>query len=183
MSNCCSPTETGQLEEVATPVESCCVPTANSQACDTTAAQTNLCPQCSQKGKKVDSITLKAMLDVNLTTLRDIPYLFCRTADCPVAYFAADGAQTFATDQLRVSVHQKELGDEMVFVCYCFRHSPSTIRAELLAAGQSTAVEEINQGIKADQCACEIRNPQGSCCLGIVRAVVKQIEQAMTVPA
>ncbi len=181
MSNCCSPPETTQVEEVTTTVESCCTPTA--EVCETTAVQVTACPQCGQKGKKVDSITLKAMLEVSLLALRDVDYRFCRTADCPVVYFADDGRQTFSKDQLRVLVHQKEPDDETVPVCYCFRHSPATIQAELLATGASTVVDEINGGIKAGQCACEIRNPQGSCCLGNVRATVKQIESAIAVPA
>jgi hypothetical protein len=128
-------------------------------------------------------MTLKAMLDASLLALRDLPYLFCRTTNCPVVYFSADGTQSFTKDQIRVPVHQKEPEDDAVPVCYCFRHSPATIRAEWLATGRSTVVEEIETGIKAGQCACEIRNPQGSCCLGNVSAVVKQVTQATRIPA
>jgi hypothetical protein len=127
----------------------------------------------------VDRITLKAMLNISLLALRDTPYLFCRTADCDVVYFIPDGTQTFTKAQIRVPVHQKEPDDETVLVCYCFRHSPATIQAEWLATGASTVIEEINGGIQAGQCACEVRNPQGSCCLGNVSRVVKQIEQAV----
>jgi hypothetical protein len=37
-------------------------------------------------------------------------------------------------------------------------------------------VERVTAGVQADQCACDIRNPQGSCCLGNVRAVVQRVE-------
>lgn len=144
---------------------------------ETVAPQKNHCPVCGHKGKKVDAITLKALLDVSLLALRDTPYLFCRTTACPVVYFAADGSQTFNKGQIRAPVHQKEPDDPTVPVCYCFNHSPASICAELLATGTSTAIEEIKGGIQAGQCACEIRNPQGSCCLGNVGAVVKQIRQ------
>ena len=183
MSECCSPVQSGQTEQVAAEVESCCAPSPEGQACASTNGQITACSQCGQIGKKVDSITLKAMLDVSLLAPRDVDYRFCRTADCPVVYFAGDGRQTFSKDQLRGLVHQKEPDDETVPVCYCFRHSPASIRAELLATGQSTVVEEINGGIKAGQCACEIRNPQGSCCLGNVSKVVKRIEQELPVMA
>lgn len=129
----------------------------------------------------MDRITLKAMLNVSLLALRDTPYLFCRTAECDVVYFSADGAQSFTKAQIRVPIHQKEPDDETVPVCYCFRHNPASIRAEWLATGASTVIEEINSGIQAGQCACELRNPQGSCCLGNVSRVVKQIEQAMKI--
>lgn len=158
MSNCCPPVQTGQKEEARIAVESCCTPTiAGNRVAD--AAPTNLCPGCHQKGKKVDPPT------------------------CPLVYFSADGTQSFTKDQIRVPVHQKEPDDDIVPVCYCFHHSPATIRAEWLATGQSTVVEEIEAGIKAGQCACEIRNPQGSCCLGNVSAVVKRVTQSIRVPA
>jgi hypothetical protein len=182
MSNCCPPVQTGQKEEARIAVESCCTLTiAGNSVAD--AAPTNLCPGCHQKGKKVDPMTLKAMLDVSLLALRDLPYLFCRTATCPVVYFSANGTQSFIKDQIRVPVHQKEPDDDAVPVCYCFRHSPATIRAEWLATDQTTVIEEIEGGIKAGQCACEIRNPQGSCCLGNVSAVVKRVTQVARIPA
>ena len=180
MSDCCVwPVNAGQSEEANG--ESYCTPVVAGNGVKSTAAQTNRCPACGQKGKKVDGLTLRAMLNVSLLALRDASYLFCRTADCPVVYFSDDSCQTFTKDQIRVAVHQKEPGDETAPVCYCFRHSSASIRAEWLATGQSTVIEEINGGIQADQCACEIRNPQGSCCLGNVSRVVKQVEQEINV--
>lgn len=115
------------------------------------------------------------MLAVSLLAVRDVSYLFCRTAECPVVYFSADGSQSFTKEQIRVPVYQKEPNDESVLVCYCFYHSPATIRAEFLRIGASRAKEEIDQGIKAGQCACELRNPQGSCCLGNVQTIMERI--------
>lgn len=178
MSNCCTSVDTGQNKDASE--ESCCAPVRAGNG-STMTAQTNRCPTCDRKGKKVGTITLKAILDVSLLALRDVSYLFCRTAECEVVYFAADGKQSFTKHQLRVLVHQKEPADETVLVCYCFRHSPATIRAELMTTGHSTVIEEINGGINAGQCACEVRNPQGSCCLGNVSRVVKQIEQEVAI--
>jgi hypothetical protein len=135
-----------------------------------------LCPRCRQPGKPVDSITLKALLAVPLTELRAVEYRFCRTPDCPTVYYSADGKQQFGEDALREQVHQKHPSADDVLVCYCFRHSPATIRAELLATNLSTVVERITAGINAGQCACDIRNPQGNCCLGNVRAVVRSVK-------
>lgn len=138
----------------------------------------NLCPNCKQKGKKVDRLTVQAMLAVSLQALTEGDYLFCRTGDCPVVYFNAGSAQIFSKDQIRAPVHQKEPHNADAPVCYCFQHSPRSIQAEWAQTGQSTVVDSINQGIKAGKCACEIRNPQGSCCLGNVSKVVKQIQAA-----
>jgi len=113
------------------------------------------------------------MLALPLTEVRDMEYRFCRTPDCPTVYYSEDGQQRFREDDLRERVHQKHPHDDDVFVCYCFRHTPLSIRSEILTTGGSTVVETITAGIKAGQCACDIRNPQGSCCLGNVRAVVE----------
>jgi len=166
--NCCGP-------EAET-----CAPNLNPQPATTQAGH---CPVCGEKGKKVDSLTVKAMLSVSLAEVRDTPYRFCRTPDCEVVYFAADGGQTFTRAQVREAVYQKEPHNPEVFVCYCFRHTPASIRAEWLRTGQSTVVEQINAGIAAGQCACDIRNPQGSCCLGNVSQVVKQVTQEAKVIA
>ena len=169
--NCCAV----DASQNNTASESCCAPDF------TTIAQTSQCPVCGSKGKKVDSITLKAMLNISLVNVRDAPYFFCRAADCEVVYFSGDGQQSFTQAQVREPVYQKAPQNENVFVCYCFQHTPATIKAKLLNTGQSTVIEEINAGIKAGQCACEVRNPQGSCCLGNVSQVVKQMEQEIKV--
>lgn len=118
------------------------------------------------------------MLVISLVAVRPVEYRFCRTVQCPVVYFSSDGRQTFTECELRERVYQKHPNDDEVFVCYCFRHTPGTIRAELRVSGVSTTVERINAGITAGQCACEIRNPQGNCCLGNVTTTVKRLEAA-----
>ena len=175
MSDCCTPLKAGNDKN--TTAESCCTPAVATK--EDGSAQNHHCPICGQKGKKVGSITLKAILNVSLLALRDTPYLFCRTADCDVVYFSADGTQSFTKGEIRVPVYQKEPTDETMPVCYCFRHSSATIWAKWLATGTSRVITEINSGIQAGQCACEVRNPQGSCCLGNVRAVVKQVSQTL----
>ncbi len=123
----------------------------------------------------MDTVTLKVLLAVPLTEVRPVSHFFCRTADCPTVYFAADGEQRFHEGMLRERVHQKHSGGEDVFVCYCFRHTRRSIKAELSRTGRTSVVESITAGIQAGKCACEIRNPQGSCCLGNVRTVVHQL--------
>ena len=130
------------------------------------------CPRCTQKGRPVEGQTVKSMLAISLRTVRDADYLFCRTRDCPVVYFTADGTQAFLTSDIRARVYQKEPDNDDVMVCYCFGHTLGAIRA---ATGEfaMAIVENINAGIQAGQCACDLRNPQGSCCLGNVRALLR----------
>lgn len=112
------------------------------------------------------------MLTVSLRRVRAGDYLFCRTAACPIVYFSADGERRFTSDQVRERVYQKapEAGD--AWVCYCFRHTTGEVRAATLEAGRAI-LTDINTGIQAGQCACETRNPQGACCLGNVRALLR----------
>lgn len=133
------------------------------------------CPECNHKGKLVDKVTMKSFVLPSLREIRRIPYLFCRTRDCSIVYFSGDGEQTFTIDQVQVRVYQKEPQTDNVFVCYCFRHTVGEIRTAS-PQDRATIVEDINAGIKARQCACDLRNPQGSCCLGNVREAIKQTE-------
>jgi hypothetical protein len=170
MSSCCTPAQNG-LSGV-TEGAGCAV--HDEETVGPNSLRIQHCPVCGQKGKGVDTLTVKAMLAVSLHAIHPVGYGFCRTEDCLVIYFSLDGEQTMGETDLRELIHQKHPNDDDVYVCYCFRHTPGSIRAELSKTGQSTVVETVTRGTQTDQCACEIRNPQGSCCLGNVRAAVKR---------
>lgn len=148
-----------------------CPPEAGSATCELREDRGDeLCPSCRKRGKRVDLVTLKAVLSVPLTEIRHTSYLFCRTRDCPVVYFSESGEQAFAQSDVRELVYQKDPDNDKAFVCYCFRHSVESVKE---AEGGGTAVlQAITAGIQRGLCACEIRNPQGSCCLGNVRALL-----------
>jgi hypothetical protein len=59
-------------------------------------------------------------------------------------------------------------------LCYCFGFTRAMVVEEIRATGKCTVPQRIAAEVKAGNCACEIRNPQGSCCLGNVHAVVKE---------
>lgn len=159
--NCCNPIE----------------PSENKPSSE--AKSSDICPNCGHQGKKVDGATVKSMLSVSLRQVRDITYFFCRQAECPIVYFSNDALQTFTINGIRERVFQKEPDDDSVLICYCFQYSRQTIQLEWIKTGKSTVIDEINAGIKAGQCACDWRNPQGSCCLGNVRAFVTDMQKSM----
>jgi hypothetical protein len=142
----------------------------------------NACPACGQKGKSVDGATVKSMLSVSLNQIKNSPYYFCQNRDCSTVYFSEDGLQSFDTDEVRERVYQKEPDADDVFVCYCFQHTVGEV-LNATPNGHTTILDDINAGIKAQQCACDLRNPQGSCCLGNVRGVIKQAEKSAAVTA
>lgn len=165
---------------MATQQPNCCATDGSCTVKQPTATQIQHCPACGKKGKQVGMETVKALLAVTLHVIQpNRSYRFCASEECPVVYFADDGEQTFTEDDLCERVHQKHPDEDDVFVCYCFRHTSGSIRTELLQSGRSTVVETVTQGTKVHQCACEIRNPQGSCCLGNVGATVKRVQQEL----
>jgi hypothetical protein len=118
----------------------------------------------------VDRLTLKSMLrPAALMRLGTSEHRFCAAPDCPIVYFGE--GETFSTTELAVRVFQKEPAGERL-VCYCFDVGEGEIRRELLETGRSTAAERIAALVKAGRCACEVKNPQGSCCLGNVAAAI-----------
>jgi hypothetical protein len=163
--------------------ESCyCPPGAGNAACDLPKQDFRpphrageICSECGKVGKPIQGQTIKALLSVSLRQVQDAKYLFCRTHDCPIVYFSADGKQTFTIEQIRERVYQKEPEAEDVFVCYCFRHTVGDIHTAS-PKQRLVILGDINVGINTGQCACDFRNPQGSCCLGNVRTLIKMLK-------
>ena len=166
----------------------CCPPEAGNAVCELPVENfqpvalyprpshaTSDCPVCGTKGKPVQGQTIKALLSVNLRAVQNVEYLFCKTRTCPVVYFTPDGEQTFTIAEVRERVYQKELENDDAFVCYCFRHTVGDIRAAP-SETRTAVIDDINTGINAGQCACDLRNPQGSCCLGNLRGLIKDLD-------
>lgn len=136
--------------------------------------QRRACPACGKQGKAVGVATVRAQLAISLRFVTGETYCFCPTPGCPVVYFTLDGCQQFTAHQLRELVFQKARGNPASLVCYCFQHSLGAIQ-EADVAMRAQIVADITAGVQAGQCACDVRNPQGSCCLGNVRQVAQAI--------
>jgi hypothetical protein len=54
-------------------------------------------------------------------------------------------------------------------------YTASVLRSELAKHGETSIPETIAEEIRAGHCACEVKNPEGTCCLGSVREAVKRI--------
>lgn len=110
--------------------QSCeCPPGAGASTCELRPAPGPvLCPTNGQPGKRIDTLTLKALLALPLTAISSDQYMFCRDPDCPTVYYSADGSQLFSEEHLRELVFQKHPGCDDVFVCYCFRHTIGSVR-------------------------------------------------------
>ena len=118
------------------------------------------------------------LLEVALARFEIDAYYFCASPDCDVVYFGLGGGR-FQKSDLRVPVWLKEpAGDRTI--CYCFGENETTIRQELESQGASHAVHRVRDHIAARRCACDIRNPRGTCCLGELTSAVRYIEASVT---
>jgi hypothetical protein len=127
------------------------------------------CPACGGTGKTVSLATVRAMLrpDVVDELAAEHGFGFCAKSDCQTVYFGV--TRSYSIRDLSQPVFQKDLRPNTP-VCYCFGYS----RAALQELSQrKVAVGIIREKVKAGLCACELKNPQGSCCLGNIGALSK----------
>ena len=139
----------------------------------TTPTSPTRCPECGRQGRLVQRITVKAMLrPTALMRLSAPEHRFCSTARCRVVYFGP--GEAFDREEIVVPVFQKEPEGNRT-VCYCFGVTEGDIRREIAETGRSEAVERIRALVRAERCACEVKNPQVGCCLGDVVAMLVEV--------
>lgn len=132
------------------------------------------CPASGSKGKPVAWQTVAAL------TVGRVPpnqtYWLCEDSDCPVVYFGADG-KTIAVGDTAPAPGFKAAGDGLV--CYCFLHRQSDLERDVADGVPTRTLDAITAEVKARNCACEVRNPTGKCCLGAIRGELKHLEAAV----
>lgn len=156
----------------------CCTPAG----CSTTAEPASeLCPSCRSAGIDVDPITLKALLTPD-GLRRGVPAVprYCPTAHCPTVYFSSTTGVQFGESEVIVPVYAKQMDREEVPICYCFASTGKSIRDEIESTGASTATAAITADVKSGRCACEVKNPKGSCCLGDIARAERRIAADLT---
>ena len=122
---------------------------------------TQACPQCDTACKSVEMPTLyhQVRFPENLDTISDT-YYFCPTKDCSIGYFSIVGHRV-PKPQLRT--HQDIQKDTL---CFCFDINAADYLTALSTNHAETIKNFVIQRTKLGECACEIRNPSGQCCLG-----------------
>jgi hypothetical protein len=138
-----------------------------------TAPAVMACPGNGARSKQVDMLTVKSLVRQLPLGMPNDQYYFCEARDCDVVYFPFDPqAPTFRREDLLVRVGAKEKADPIP-VCYCFGFTRKDIHNEIAETGHSTVAERITAEVKAGNCACEVKNPSGKCCLGDVTRIAK----------
>jgi hypothetical protein len=137
------------------------------------------CPVNGARSKQVDVLTVKSLVRHIPLGMPNDQYYFCEARDCDVVYFPFDPqAPTFRRLDLVVRVGAKETADPIP-ICYCFGFTRKDIEDEIAASGRSTVAERISAEVKQGNCACEVKNPSGKCCLGDVTCIVRDHMRAI----
>ncbi len=123
--------------------------------------------------KKVPPITVESLVKPEFHG--DLPsgeFYFCPQRECDTVYFGRESGE-IRKDQLTVGVWQKEdPGDTPV--CYCFDYSARDIMEDARRNSPAEIPFIIRDKVRADLCECDVKNPEGTCCLGNVAYWVKQ---------
>lgn len=141
------------------------------------AAESALCPESRSVGSNVGLITLKALLTADaLRRLDGTAYRFCADPACDVVYFDRAADSIFRRGDLRIRVGQKETEDPIP-LCYCFDVTEADLAREIALNGETGIPAAVAAEVRAGHCACEVRNPKGTCCLGDVSKALSRIDQ------
>lgn len=133
-----------------------------------------MCPVSGTKGKLVKTVTLRSLIkEEQQHRITEGRYWFCDAQECDVVYFAEDGSHIFTKADLKVRVGVKETEAPRP-ICYCFNHTVEEIFDEIQRTGTTTIPNDIANRLNSEGCDCVHTNPQGSCCLGVVNAFVKE---------
>lgn len=155
----------------------CCAPPPAVPGDPTAALESAACPACGSPGRPVETITLKALLRASaLPRLGHAVHRFCASVDCDVVYFA--GHESYGRHDVRVPVFQKQTPGRRT-VCYCFDVGEEDLRREAAVPPREPAFARITRLVGEGRCACEVRNPQGTCCLGNVSRVMAALEEEL----
>jgi CopZ-like zinc binding protein len=138
------------------------------------------CPSNGARSKQVDMLTVRSLVRHLPLGTPGTQYYFCETPGCDVVYFPFDlQAPIFRRADLSVRVGAKE-ATHPIPVCYCFGFTLKDIETEIAETGRSTVGERISAEVKASNCACEVKNPSGKCCLGDIARAVKFAKESVS---
>jgi len=146
----------------------------------TAAPSVMACPVNEARSKKADLLTVRSLVRHLPLGMPSAPYYFCEAPDCDVVYFSSNPqAPIFRRAELLVRVGAKEREDPIP-VCYCFGFTRKDIQDEIAETGSSTVADRITAEVQAGNCACEVKNPSGKCCLGDIARAVKFAKESVS---
>jgi len=151
--------------------EACCSVTPSE-------ARGSSCPASGFEGRPVAWTTVAALVKGRVPPKQE--FRLCRDSECDVVYYGSTGTLLSASE-LGVQPGFKHGSGGLV--CYCFLHTEADIERQLRETGKTDVFESIKSEVEAGNCACEVRNPSGKCCLGEVQAAIRGLEKRIGVTA
>ncbi len=145
---------------------SCCGPSSET-------SEHAVCPADGSTGDPVKRLTVAAQMKGPVPAKQE--FWLCRRPDCRVVYFGSEGT-TVTTNQVHEIPGFKAGGRGLA--CYCFGHLEAKLVEEVRTSETSSTVASVEDQVRAGNCACEVRNPSGKCCLKDLRALVAKAQQA-----
>lgn len=127
---------------------------------------TGICPKCGVSCKSVENKTLfhQIRFPENQAAFQE-KYYFCSTKECHVGYFSSTD-DIIPKQSLRT--YQEIEADKL---CYCFDINTGQYLAALKANNAETIKNFVIEKTKSGECACEVKNPSGQCCLARFKAL------------
>lgn len=125
------------------------------------------CIECSVTGEAVPLNLVRFHLTKPWErNLEGKQFSFCDAPDCRTVYFTVDG-EAFSVDDIRQPPAYKT-GDNSDLLCFCFQVTGDDLRR------QPDPVPYIRERVRRQDCACNVLNPSGDCCLGSIGRWKKQ---------
>ena len=150
--------------------EPCC--SGPSCAVTSPEQQSSECPASGSAGMPVDWTTVAALSCGRVPTRQE--FRLCRDPDCQVVYYGSAGT-VLAVEDVTVQPGFKDGSDGLI--CYCFLHHERDLAGQIGSVGRADVFETIKAEVEAGNCACEVRNPAGKCCLGDVQAAIRRAQE------
>ncbi len=129
---------------------------------------TGSCPKCGVFCKSIDNKTLyhQVKFPENQAAFQG-KYYFCPSKECTVGYFSSTG---HAIPKQHLRTYQEFKDDKL---CYCFDINASYYLSALTANNADVIKNFVIQKTKSGDCACDVRNPSGQCCLAKFKILEK----------
>jgi len=143
--------------------------------CCSSSNTRQLCYECGSSCKSVSMSTLyhQVRSPENQSIVSD-NYYFCSTKICLIAYFSNTG-NTIPKQYLR---NYQSMQNNAL--CYCFDIDAEQYLSALKDQRAESIKAFVIQRTQTGECACEIRNPSGQCCLANFKNLEKIHRESLT---
>jgi len=123
-----------------------------------------ICPKCKSKGKQVSKDSMLHHVDDISYIKEQFDYYICKNALCEVVYFNI--LNEYLYTHLNKEVGYKSFSTSNANICYCYNIKKQDLNEHTIGIIE-TKMDEY-------PCACEVRNPYGSCCRKEIKKLMKE---------